>query len=296
MTAETDDETLRRLAEAKQEHGQLLRPVELFGKLLQLQVDVRSKVKVAVSPQGLTKEAIEERLKNRESILEFGGLALDWALVQELIKAAAQTVAEYTSSNSEGAGGVESITSSTFPLHQAVEAWYQGSSLAPTALAHSVSEGFLHSVILVALQPFLKAYSQELIGSVNQKQWRRRFCPVCGGQADFAFLDKESGARWLLCSRCDSQWLFQRLECPYCGNTEQKTLAYFTDGTELYRLYVCEECKSYIKAIDLRKTESDVLLPLERIVTSDLDRQAREKGYMSGVTPTIPFEEIGGSC
>ena len=294
MTTETDDEILRRLAEAKQEHGQLLRPVELFGKLLQLQVDGRSQV--AVSPQGLTKEAIEERLKNRESILEFGNLALDWALVQELIKTAAQTVAEYTASGSEGAGGVETITSSTFPLHQAVEDWYQGFSLAPIASAHGVNEGLLHSVLLVALQPFLKAYSGELIGSVNQKQWRRRFCPVCEGKADFAFLEKEAGARWLLCSRCDAQWLFQRLECPYCGNSEQKTLAYFTNDTELYRLYVCEECKAYIKAIDLRKTESDVLLPLERIVTSDLDRQAREKGYTSGVTPSIPFEEIDEPC
>lgn len=294
MTTETDDEILRRLAEAEQEHGQLLRPVELFGKLLQVQVDARSQV--AVSPQGLTKEAIEERLKNRESILEFGNLALDWALVQELIKTAAQTVAEYTSSSSEGAGGVENITSSTFPLHQAVEDWYQGSSLAPIASAHSVSERLLHSVILVALQPFLKAYSQELIGSVSQKQWRRRFCPVCGGRADFAYLEKEAGARWLLCSRCDAQWLFQRLECPYCGNANHKTLAYFTDDTQLYRLYICKECKSYIKAIDLRKTESAVLLPLERIVTWDLDRQAGDKGYGSGVASAIPFEEIDEPC
>ena len=121
-------------------------------------------------------------------------------------------------------------------------------------------------------------------------------CPVCGGVADFAYLEKEAGARWLMCSRCDAQWLFQRLECPYCGNADHKTLAYFTDDTELYRLYICDECKSYIKAIDLRKTTSDVMLRLERVVTSDLDRQAQEKGYTSGVAPAIPFEEIGESC
>jgi FdhE protein len=83
----------------------------------------------------------------------------------------------------------------------------------------------------------------------------------------------------LVCSRCDYEWLFQRLQCPYCGNQDQKTLAFFTDDKELYRLYVCEQCRCYLKAIDLRKTETEILLPLERFYTLDLDAQAKEYGY-----------------
>jgi FdhE protein len=103
------------------------------------------------------------------------------------------------------------------------------------------------------------------------------------GKPDFAFIDKEKGARWLLCSRCDTGWLFQRLECPYCGNTDQNELAYFTDDTELYRLYICQRCHSYLKSIDLRKTDSEILLPLERVMTVDMDRQGQEKGYKGGI-------------
>ena len=110
---------------------------------------------------------------------------------------------------------------------------------------------------------------------------------ICGGSPDLAFLEKEYGARWLLCSRCDSEWLFQRLRCPYCGTQDQGELAYFTDDTELYRLYVCQQCQSYLKAVDLRQTEDETLLPLERVLTVDMDRQGREKGYRGGWTSTV---------
>jgi len=33
--------------------------------------------------------------------------------------------------------------------------------------------------------------------------------------------------------------------------------------------------------VDLRKVETDVLLPLERLLTLDMDRQAHEEGYGS---------------
>jgi hypothetical protein len=124
--------------------------------------------------------------------------------------------------------------------------------------------------------------AEALSDVVNQGVWRQRICPICGGKPDFAFLDKERGGRWLLCSRCDMEWLFQRLQCPYCGTQGQKALSYFTNDQGLYRLYTCEECRSYIKAMDLRKTQAEALLPLERILTAQLDRQAVGAGYKAG--------------
>ena len=50
----------------------------------------------------------------------------------------------------------------------------------------------------------------------------------------------------------------------FCGTKDQNALAYFADEG-LYHLYVCEQCHTYIKAIDLRHTESEVLLRLERV-------------------------------
>jgi FdhE protein len=127
-----------------------------------------------------------------------------------------------------------------------------------------------------------KEVAKALISLVDQENWRREYCPICGGRPDLAFLDKERGSRWLMCSRCDTRWLYQRLQYPYCRTQDPDALYFFTDATGLYRLYVCEQCRKYIKAIDLRCTESEISLPLERILTLDMDRQAEEKGYHPG--------------
>jgi FdhE protein len=169
---------------------------------------------------------------------------------------------------------------------KAAKAWFTGKEL-PSELRDDVSESLMQTIIQATLQPFLADYSRALLKSVDQANWRRGYCPVCGGNPDMAFLEKEYGARWLICSRCDFQWLFQRLACHCCGNREQESLSFFIDDTEQYRLYVCEKCKSYLKAIDLRKTENDVLLPLERFNTLDLDSQAKSYGYNPYQRPTL---------
>ncbi|MFC1892816.1 hypothetical protein ACFLYR_02095 [Chloroflexota bacterium] len=47
----------------------------------------------------------------------------------------------------------------------------------------------------------------------------------------------------------------------------------------LYRLYVCEQCKQYLKATDLRRATGEIIIPLERLFTLGIDAQAREYGY-----------------
>ena len=124
------------------------------------------------------------------------------------------------------------------------------------------------------------SHARALIGLVDQDAWRRSYCPVCGGNADFAYLETERGSRYLLCSRCDSEWLFQRLRCPYCHTEDQNALSYYSNDEEVYRLYVCERCKHYLKTIDLRKAKPEVEISVERLLTYELDAQAREDGYL----------------
>jgi FdhE protein len=134
------------------------------------------------------------------------------------------------------------------------------------------------------LKPFLKAYAEVFRPEVEPEFWRRQYCPICGGKPDFAYLEKEMGGRWLVCSRCDTEWLFMRLKCPYCGTQTQSDLAHFTSEEEphLYRLHTCERCHTYIKVIDLRCSETEILIPLERVLTIDMDKMGEEKGYAPG--------------
>lgn len=289
MTTEIHDKILNRLAEVKQEEGQLPQFIELYGDLLQLQLDVKSRLHISIPH--FTDEEVSEIVREGRSLLNLDTLELDWPLVREIFHTVIQAFAQHVPSCLSGAGGILD-PSSSFPIRQAANDWFQDSSLAAIALANGIPEDILSSIIQATMYPFLSTYSEQLIGLVDQKQWRRRYCPVCRGKPDFAFLDKESGARWLLCSRCGAEWLFQRLECPYCSNNDQRTLSYFTNDDQLYRLYVCDKCRSYIKAIDLRRTEPIVLLPLERILTIDLDKQAHEKGYEAQCVSIVPLEEV----
>lgn len=131
-----------------------------------------------------------------------------------------------------------------------------------------------------ALQPFLEVQAAALLSKIDQTLWLRRYCPICGGKADFAILERDVGARHLVCSGCNTRWLYKRLECPFCGTEDISNLSYYPSEDRVYRLYICEKCKHYLKAIDLRETGKDPVIPVERVVTLDMDLAAQEKGYL----------------
>ena len=265
MTAEADSRTVEQLGQWEQTGY-----IELHRKLLGL------KVKDSYLP--VLNERIHRaatRFEKSPSVLKFRDVFPDEELFGELFSAA------------------QSIVSQQFPasplkspppsrMKKVASAWYRYSPLTEFDREEGVSREMLFLCLKSAFHPILVRYSEQLAPLVDQSSWRQKTCPVCGGKPDFAFLEREAGARWLVCSRCDAEWLFLRLECPFCGNQDQDSLSYFTNEKELYRLYVCERCRAYLKAVDLRRAAPEVLFPLERIITLDLDRQAHEAGYNPG--------------
>jgi len=132
-------------------------------------------------------------------------------------------------------------------------------------------------LIRLALSPYLQRAAQTVLPLLDLRGWRRGYCPVCGGQPHFSALQGE-GERSLLCSRCNAEWPFARLGCPFCGNADHNKLAYYADRDGVYRLYVCQACRRYLKTIDLRQAEGRVLA-VEPILTAGMDLSAREEGY-----------------
>lgn len=276
MRREEEGKILQRLEEWAKREGQLPELVEAYRQLLLIQSEARSRF---TAPKLSLTDAVQERSSEGIPLLPFQELALNWSHVANLIHELVDLITEDSPDAKSEVQALRNIASNVALVEEVVRVWYEGSSLTAIAAAQHIDDQLLTFVVGIALNPFLSAYSEVLLPLVNQELWRRRYCPICGGKPDLAFLDKERGARWLLCSHCDAEWLFQRLECPYCGNQKQTSLAYFTNDEGRYRLYVCEECRGYIKAIDLRCAPSDVLLSLERILTLDMDRQAHEAGY-----------------
>ena len=133
----------------------------------------------------------------------------------------------------------------------------------------------------LALKPYMQWAATQVLPYVDQERWKRGWCPVCGGAPDLATLDAESGARVLLCSRCNSRWRYRRLGCPFCSTTDHTKIVYYPSEDGIYRLYVCQECRHYLKTIDLRETARDIVLAVERITTVTMDVAAQQEGYRS---------------
>lgn len=276
MPAGTDS-IIKKLEEQERKEGKLPQVLEFYRELVKIQSRVGKRI--GVPNPGLTGGDISARAEQGRPLIEFEDLALDWSLLSKTFGEIAVTFAKYpelfglASGQLAGAADKQSVT------EEAIKAWFEGATLPSDIAATQFNEALLKDIIHASLKPFLFKYSTALLHLVKQEGWRRGYCPICGGNADFGFLDAELGSRWLVCSRCDAEWLFQRLQCPFCGTTDQNALSYFSDDEGLYRLYVCEQCKHYLKTIDLRRARSEVLIPLERLFTLNMDKQARENGY-----------------
>jgi FdhE protein len=283
LTNEIDNRIIGSLSNLEKGEGDFSRLARVYRELLLIQME--AKVTATVVSLNPGENPVRERLREGIPALLFEDFHPDWNQAQAVLK---QIIA-WAGADSELSCGMHddlrNIDTNLVFLREAAEVWYRGLSLKSLPVAQSVDVELLTSVVGATLKPFLSAYSELLLPGVEQESWRRNYCPICGGKPDFTSL-KEGGTRWLFCSRCDGEWLFSRMECPYCGTRNQEALAYFTGEEQpgLYRLYVCEECHTYIKGIDSRLSGAEVLLPLERVSTLDLDRQGQEKGYQPGWT------------
>jgi FdhE protein len=149
-----------------------------------------------------------------------------------------------------------------------------------------------------SISPFLEAYAEKLKGHVDQGSWLRNYCPVCGSEpvlGEIKNVEGLEGAKFLVCSSCGFEWRFKRLGCPFCGNGDHKKLRHFTteaDGKG-YRVDVCEECKKYIKTIDLRELKVEVVPLVDDIGTLHLDIIARKEGYTRSTTNILEMEKLG---
>jgi formate dehydrogenase maturation protein FdhE len=109
-------------------------------------------------------------------------------------------------------------------------------------------------------------------------------CPYCGGKPQLSLLrsvegSQESGVRNLLCSMCLSTWPFRRVVCVHCDEERPAKLGYFTAAEfDHVRVEACDNCKHYIKGIDL--TRFGLAVPLvDEVAAAPLDLWAREQGY-----------------
>lgn len=130
----------------------------------------------------------------------------------------------------------------------------------------------------------LMSSMRESSGLVTPRdEWMENTCSFCGYLPDMSkIVESKENQRHLHCALCENEWEFPRLICPACGCTDQKKHGFFEfEDNSLYRVYYCEECKSYIKNVRIPRLqeESRFDLTVEDVITNFLDAAMIEKGY-----------------
>jgi FdhE protein len=218
--------------------------------------------------------ALKARLSQGLPLISFAQLPLEAERFAELVSALAGVLVEYSPELAEQPvpdSPAECLALAQQRFEEGKADKEQGEQDGGVTLAQLAVD--------LALKPYLEWAAEQVRPHVNQDRWKQRYCPVCGGAADFGFLEEEAGARYLICSRCSSQWLYRRFGCPSCGTHDHTKQSYYLSDDEVYRLYVCQSCHRYLKVMDLRQVSRKALFPAERVTTVAMDVAAQEEGY-----------------
>jgi len=109
-----------------------------------------------------------------------------------------------------------------------------------------------------------------------------RRCPACGGLPLVGVLREEGhGARRaLVCARCATEWPFERVCCPGCGERQFETLPVYTaEPFGHIRVEACDLCRRYLKTVDLTK-DGLAVAQVDDLASLPLDLWARGEGYV----------------
>jgi FdhE protein len=270
-------QVMETLTEARTQNPELADFYEFHQEVFRLQHE--AKAQISATLEMLDQEVLKARVRQGLPQLSFAQLPIEAGGFGRLATKIAQVLVQYDPELAARADDLEGIDWLSLAGRQFEQGMAnEGEEETPEETGMEL----LERAVDLALQPYLEWAAEQVMPHINQEHWKRGYCPVCGGAPDFAALVGETGARHLLCSRCRSQWLYKRLGCPFCNNTDHTRLLYYPSEDKVYRLYVCQVCRRYLKAIDLRRATHRVILSVEPLLTVAMDLAAREQGYKAG--------------
>ena len=129
----------------------------------------------------------------------------------------------------------------------------------------------------------LQPYAEHLISTrdLALPRFGPPHCPICSGKPQVGVLREEGhGAkRSLVCSLCLTEWDYERILCPACGENRFEALFIYTASQfEHMRVDACDTCKTYINTVDL--TKNGLAIPdVDELASIPLSLWAEENGY-----------------
>jgi FdhE protein len=140
----------------------------------------------------------------------------------------------------------------------------------------------IESEPLFFARALLQPYSEWLATrGTPQQQTQEAVCPFCSSKPVAGVLrgEGDGAKRSLICSLCATEWQYRRIVCPNCGEQNKDHLPVYTaEGIDYVRVEACDECKIYIKSVDLTR-DGHAVPVVDELATVALNIWADEHGY-----------------
>ena len=140
--------------------------------------------------------------------------------------------------------------------------------------------------------PLLEAISPSPARGDGQAEGSSLHCPTCSGLPQLSYFAVSgealvSGPRYLVCSRCATNWIFSRMTCAGCGESTGTKLPIFQEQERFPNARVdgCQTCRKYLLTFDLRRDNRAVPV-VDEIAALPLDLYARDQG-LTKIAPNL---------
>ena len=131
------------------------------------------------------------------------------------------------------------------------------------------------------MKPLVEKQSESLRSVIQNLNWKKGYCPVCGSFPALSYLKGAEGQRWLMCGLCSHEWRFMRTQCPFCENEDYKQSELcFVEDRAYEQAEMCHQCNRYLTGIDLRKYPYEFVPEVALTGMMYLDILAQEKGFL----------------
>jgi FdhE protein len=271
-------DTLKTIEKYKSSNPHYEELLDILEKILILREEYRHNMNASIFP--VDENLIEKKLSGGLTLIDFSGGTFNLTEPKKYFLALLKIAEEKKPDETREL--VQKIEDGTFDFEKMVRDSFiilqdEKTSKEPEDEALDLTALFLEE----SLRPALEILAEKYGKVITESGWSEGYCPICGREPKIGELREEGGRRFLFCNQCGLDWNFTRIKCPFCGNEEQQTLAYFTvEGDEKYRVDVCNVCKRYIKTVDFRKIKEVPNLDVEAITTLHLDMLANKEGYI----------------
>jgi len=258
-------------------HPELAPAVDLQVDLMEL--GRRLLVRIPTPPVPPSPALLMSRLERGMRMLELEDLPLDWAEVRLALRQTADILARHDSLDPPHHDAISTLVRDAGATERLIRTWYGETERGPVAPPAADRPAMFDDVASLAIRPFLSRTLELASRMVTLADWGRSWCPFCGAEPDFAVL-LDDHHRALVCSRCLGRWPWEAVGCPWCPTRDRAQLPMFASRDRRYRVYACQVCRRYLKAVDARHTSRPPMPPVDAIATLPLDAAAVQQGFI----------------